>query len=152
MKCINCSKADLLRGTVPLAVTVAGVEFTSELPGQRCPSCDYSTVHGPAAVRFELLVAAELVKRGHRSGASFKFMRKALGMKATEIAEVFNVAPETVSRWENGQREVDWPEFMLLGFLVDDKLAGRTTTLSRLKALAEPAQEAKVTIPFQAAS
>lgn len=72
-------------------------------------------------------------------------------MKATEIAEAFNVAPETVSRWENDQREVDWPEFMLLGFLVDDKLAGRTTTLSRLKALADPAQEARVTIPFQAA-
>jgi hypothetical protein len=39
---------------------------------------------------------------------------------------------------------------MLLGFLVDDKLAGRTTTLSRLKALAEPDQEGRVTIPFQA--
>jgi len=72
-------------------------------------------------------------------------------MKATEIAQAFNVAPETVSRWENDQREVDWPEFMLLGFLVDDKLAGRTTTLSRLKALAEPSPEDKVTIPFQAA-
>jgi hypothetical protein len=40
---------------------------------------------------------------------------------------------------------------MLLGSLVDDKLAGRTTTLTRLKALAEPAQEVRVTIPFQAA-
>ncbi|HET7506698.1 MAG TPA: helix-turn-helix transcriptional regulator [Kofleriaceae bacterium] len=79
-------------------------------------------------------------------------MRKALGMKAIELAQAFNVAPETISRWENGQREVDWPEFMLLGFLIDDKLAGRTTTLSRLQALAEPAQEAgRVTIPFQAA-
>lgn len=151
MKCINCGKADLIRGTVPLAVTVAGVEFATELPGRRCPTCGYSTVHGPAAVRFELLVAAELVKRGLRGGASFKFMRKALGMKATEIAQAFNVAPETISRWENDQREVDWPEFMLLGFLVDDKLAGCTTTLSRLQALADPAPEGRVTIPFQVA-
>lgn len=151
MKCINCGKAELIRGAVPLAVTVAGVEFATELPGRRCSTCGYSTVNGPAAVRFELLVAAELAKRGIRGGASFKFMRKALGMKATELAEAFNVAPETVSRWENDQREVDWPEFMLLGFLVDDKLAGRTTTLTRLEALAEPAQEGRVTIPFQAA-
>lgn len=151
MKCIHCSKADLVQGAVPHAVTVAGVEFAAELPGRRCPTCGYSTVNGPAAVHFELLVAAELVKRGLRSGESFKFMRKALGMKATEIAAAFNVAPETVSRWETGQREVDWPEFMLLGFLVDDKLAGRTTTLTRLQALAEPAQEVKVTIPFQVA-
>lgn len=151
MKCIHCGKADLVQGTVPHAVTVAGVEFTAELPGQRCPACGYSTVHGPAAIRFELLVAAELVKRGLRSGESFKFMRKALGMKATEIAAAFNVAPETVSRWETGQREVDWPEFMLLGFLVEDKLAGRTTTLDRLQSLAEPVQEPRVVIPFQAA-
>ena len=151
MKCINCGKAELIRGVVPLAVTVAGIEFATELPGRRCPSCGYSTVNGPAAVRFELLVAAELMKRGIRGGASFKFMRKALGMKATEIAQAFNVAPETISRWENDQREVDWPEFMLLGSLVDDKLAGRTTTLTRLKALAEPAQEVRVTIPFLAA-
>ena len=150
MTCIHCDKADLIRGAVPHAVTVAGVEFATELPGRRCPRCGHSTVNGPAAVRFDLLVAAELVKRGLRSGDSFRFMRKALGMKAIEIAEAFNVAPETVSRWENGQREVDGPEFMLLGFLVDDKLAGRTTTLSRLKALAEPDQEGRVTIPFQA--
>jgi putative zinc finger/helix-turn-helix YgiT family protein len=151
MKCIHCGKADLVQGAVPHAVTVAGVEFDAELPGRRCPVCGYSTVNGPAAVRFELLVAAELVKRGLRSGDSFKFMRKALGMKAIEIAAAFNVAPETVSRWETSQREVDWPEFMLLGFLVDDKLAGRTTTLARLKALEEPVQEARVLIPFQAA-
>ena len=151
MKCVNCGNADLVRGVVPLAVTVASVEFASELPGRRCPACGYSTVNGPAAVRFELLIAAELVARGLRGGAAFKFMRKALGMKAAELAQAFNVAPETISRWENDQREVDWPEFMLMGFLVDDKLAGRTTTLSRLKALAEPAQEGKVTIPFRAA-
>jgi hypothetical protein len=40
---------------------------------------------------------------------------------------------------------------MLLGFLVDDKLAGRTTTLSRLRALAEPEQTGRVRIPFRAA-
>lgn len=115
------------------------------------PSCGYSTVNGSAAIRFELLVAAELVKRGLRSGESFKFMRKALGMKATEVAAAFNVAAETVSRWETGQRDVDWPEFMLLGFLVDDELVGRTTTLDRLQSLAEPTQESRVVIPFQAA-
>lgn len=151
MKCINCGQADLVGGTVPHAVTIAEVEFAAELPGRRCPACGYSTVNGSAAVRFDLLVAEELFKRGLRSGASFKFMRKALGMKAAEIAHAFNVAPETISRWENGQREVDWPEFMLLGFLVDDKLAGRTTTLSRLRALAEPEQTGRVRIPFRAA-
>ena len=151
MKCINCGQSDLVRGAVPFTLTVGEVEFVTELPGRRCSACGYSTVNGPAAVRFELLAADELFRRGLRSGASFRFMRKALGMKAAEIADAFNVAPETVSRWENGQREVDWPEFMLLGFLVDDKLAGRTTTLARLRALAEPEQAGRITIPFKAA-
>ena len=151
MKCVSCGKTDLIRGAVSHAVTVAGVEFATELPGQRCPACKYSTVNGPAAARFELLVANELFTRGLRGGASFRFMRKALGMKAIDIAQALNVAPETISRWENDQREVDWPEFMVLGFLVDDKLASRTTTLSRLRALADPARPDRVVIPYRAA-
>ena len=55
----------------------------------------------------------------------------------------------TISRWENGQREVDWPEFMVMGFLVDDKLAGRTTVLARAKALAEPQTNRYVRLRFQ---
>lgn len=151
MKCTNCGKADLQRGTVPMSITVSGVEFSTELPGQQCPSCDFATVNGPAGARFELLVAAELVKRGLRSGESFRFMRKALGMRATELAHAFNVAAETVSRWETGRREVDWPEFMLLGYLVDDKLAGRATALERLKALADPVDERRVKLRYSAA-
>lgn len=76
-------------------------------------------------------------------------MRKALGMKAAEVAEVMNVAAETISRWENGQRELDWPEFMLMGVLVDDKLAGRTTLLARAKALAEPQTDRYVRLRFR---
>ena len=91
------------------------------------------------------------MKRGLRSGESFKFIRKALGMKATELARVMNVAAETVSRWETAQREVDWPEFMLLGFLVDDKLAGRSTVLARAKALAKPQAAQRVRLRFQPA-
>ena len=149
MKCFNCGSATFKRGPVPIAITVGGVEFAGEVPGGRCSSCDASTVNGEASARFELQVAAELAPRGLRSGEAFRFMRKALGMKAAELAEVMNVAAETLSRWENGQREVDWPEFMVLGFLVDDKLAGRTTVLARAKALAEPQTNRYVRLRFQ---
>lgn len=151
MKCPHCGEAALKRARVPHSITVAGTEFASDLPGQRCPGCGSSTVEGAAGVRFELLVAAELVTRGLRSGESFKFIRKALGMKAAELARIMNVAPETVSRWETAQRDVDWPEFMLLGFLVDDKLAGRSTVLARAQALAEPQAARLVRLRFQPA-
>lgn len=149
MKCPECGKADLKRATVALSITVAGVEFGTELPGQQCPKCDASTVSGPAGMRFELQVAAELVARGLRNGESFRFMRKALGMKASDLAKLMNVAPETLSRWETSQREVDWPEFMLLGCLVDDKLTGRTTVLDRARALEDPREEKRVRLPYK---
>jgi DNA-binding transcriptional regulator YiaG len=44
-----------------------------------------------------VLQQAELV-----TGAELKFARKALGLRQTELAEQLGVAPETVSRWENG--------------------------------------------------
>lgn len=138
MKCFNCGKATFKHGQVPFTLTVADVEFATELPGGQCASCSGRAIDGDAAARFELQVAAELVGRGLRSGETFRFMRKALGMKAADLAQVMNVAAETLSRWENDQREVDWPEFLLLGALVDDKLADRTTVLARARALAEP--------------
>lgn len=105
-------------------------------------------MNGDAGARFELQVAAELVARGVRSGETFRIMRKALGMKASEGARVMNVDAETISRWENGQRDVDWPEFMVLGALVDDKLASQTTILERAKALAEPQTSRYVQLRF----
>lgn len=149
MKCFNCGEPTFKRGVVPIAVTVGVVEFAGDVPGGKCSSCGASTVNGEAGARLELQVAAELVPRGLRSGAAFRFMRKGLGMKAAEVAEVMNVAAETISRWENGQRELDWPEFMLMGVLVDDKLAGRTTLLARAKALAEPQTDRYVRLRFR---
>ena len=151
MKCASCGANALKRAKVPTAIKVAGSEFVSELPGRRCTKGLVATVEGAAGARYELLVAAELVKRGLRGGDTFRFIRKALGMRAADLARVMNVAAETVSRWETAQREVDWPEFLLLGALVDDKLAGRTTVLSRAEALASPHGARRVRLRFQPA-
>lgn len=109
MKCPSCGASALKRAKVPTAITVAGSEFVSELPGRRCAKCHVATVEGAAGARYELLVAAELVKRGLRGGDTFRFIRKALGMRAADLARVMNVAPETVSRWETAQRESTGP-------------------------------------------
>src|SRR5262249_34268170 len=36
------------------------------------------------------------------SGEEIRFLRKALGMKAVDLAKFLDVTPETFSRWENG--------------------------------------------------
>ncbi|HCF56532.1 MAG TPA: hypothetical protein DFS52_00855 [Myxococcales bacterium] len=34
-------------------------------------------------------------------------MRRALGLRSRDLAELLDVSPETVSRWENATRPVD---------------------------------------------
>lgn len=51
------------------------------------------------------LIAAAAVARvmlpTKLNGTEIKFLRKAIGMPAKNLAEILNVRPETVSRWEN---------------------------------------------------
>ena len=54
--------------------------------------------------RMEAEEAAAIVKRGIRSGQEFRCVRKVAGFRANEIATMFDVTPETVSRWESGKQ------------------------------------------------
>ncbi len=56
--------------------------------------------------RQEQALAAALVERGIRAGNEFALVRKAAGLKSVEVAELFGVRPETVSRWEHGDGEI----------------------------------------------
>jgi DNA-binding XRE family transcriptional regulator len=116
----------------PFRVRVSGVSSV------RCESCGKSFLSGPDLGRAELLAGAEAVARGLRDGATFKFVRKALGLRAVELGELLDVSAETVSRWENGHRAAERSVWNTLADLVADKLGGRTVTLARLKALAKP--------------
>jgi DNA-binding transcriptional regulator YiaG len=40
------------------------------------------------------------------SGAELRFVRKALGLRQTELAEHLGVRPETISRWETGAEAI----------------------------------------------
>jgi len=39
-------------------------------------------------------------------GKEFKFLRKAIGIKAVDLANFLSVAPETLSRWENDKEPI----------------------------------------------
>jgi transcriptional regulator with XRE-family HTH domain len=72
--------------------------------------------------------------RGLRDGGTFKFIRKALGLRASELGDLLDVSPETVSRWENSHRAAERSVWNTLADLVSDKLHGTKTTLDRLTA------------------
>jgi DNA-binding transcriptional regulator YiaG len=67
--------------------------------------------------RQEQELAAALVERGVRTGPEFALVRKAAGFRAVEIAELFGVRPETVSRWEHGEGEIPRTAAFALGQL-----------------------------------
>ena len=82
--------------------------------------------------RQEVSAAHALVTRGIRTGVEFKFVRKVVGLRATEVAEMLDVRPETMSRWERG--ELDLPR--LAAFALGELLEHPKLTRQKLEAFA----------------
>lgn len=137
-RCVECGSHALTEGEVTEARTVAGRTFTAQMPATICADCKASYVSGPDLERFDLSVARALADVGEHSGEAVRFMRAALGMTAVELGKLLDVAPETVSRWENDKHAIPPSVVGVLAALADDRLAGRTTTLLRLRAQLEP--------------
>lgn len=139
-KCVMCGAKGLSDGVTAHEFTVSGVRFVvEEVPAEICTSCNESYVADDDLARAELTIAAELARRGIRTGEAFRFMRKALGLKSNALAELFDLQPETVTRWEKGTQTLDPRAFALLGSVVVDRLAGREElALERLRALRAP--------------
>ena len=55
----------------------------------------------------EVAIAVARATVPHKlTGKEIRFLRKALGMKATDLAHFLDVTPETVSRWENDRERI----------------------------------------------
>jgi DNA-binding XRE family transcriptional regulator len=136
-RCVSCRSSDVreIREAVevrvpsspePLVVRVRGVSAI------KCGACGEAALDGGDLRRAELLAGAEAMARGLRDGSTFQFIRKALGMHASELGSLLDVSPETISRWENGHRTAERSVWNTLADLVTDKLQGTNTTRTRL--------------------
>lgn len=137
-RCFNCKSTELVAAEHEDRIEVSGHRFTRSLPVMRCTRCGEETTKGQDIEAFELEVAAELARHGELPADAFKYMRRTLGMKAAELAELLDVAPETISRWENDKQTIERRAAALLSSMVLDKVEGRTSTLDRLRALMKP--------------
>ena len=113
MQCPTCKQDTLAawQGTI----TRMGVEIVAH--GQHCSSCGEQLFDYEELGRQDALIADAIVERGVRTGAEFAFVRKSAGLKAIEVAELFGVRPETVSRWEHGESEIPRTAAYALGQL-----------------------------------
>jgi DNA-binding XRE family transcriptional regulator len=116
------------------------VEFQAQMQGFECPACRMAFEVGSTSERFELAVAREIIGMGISAGGLLKFVRKALGFRATELAELLDKTPETVSHWENDRSQPERSVWVALADMVDDRLEGKSTTRKRLEVFARPNQ------------
>ena len=127
------------RGTTLEDLSIEGRTFKAELGADVCQSCGEALVTADELGRFEVAVAVELARGGAQSGEAIKFMRKAVGLRARALAELLDIAPETLSRWETGADDRTAPRayVVMLEAAVLEHAAGSSATLDRLRALRE---------------
>ncbi|HWU86525.1 MAG TPA: type II TA system antitoxin MqsA family protein [Kofleriaceae bacterium] len=114
MRCPNCRQEDTLREWKGKTERL-GIELDAR--GLRCSSCGEAVFDWEESGRQERALAAALVERGIRKGNEFALVRKAAGLRGVEVAELFGVRPETVSRWEHGDGEIPRTAAYALGQL-----------------------------------
>lgn len=119
-RCTECGSDRLVEGLEQDTLTLAEQTFTAEVPAVRCEACGAVFFDGPALGDFERAAARELAQRGPATAETFRFMRKAIGMRAADLAEMLDVTPETISRWETGKLPMSRTTWLTLSSLVLD--------------------------------
>lgn len=127
MKCTKCGNRTERRA-VGIAIDAAGRKFTRSVPADVCVSCGESFIEANALARAELEAAQALADAGVVSAETFRYMREALGFTAREFGMEIDVAPETISRWENKERPLGRLAWATLAAMVRDRLNGDERT------------------------
>jgi DNA-binding transcriptional regulator YiaG len=133
-KCPNCS-GRLAASRQEQEHRVAGRSFAVTVAVTACRKCGLVLLAAKSLERGLLKVACELARRGPMAGPAFRFMRKALALSAVATAGLLDVTPETISRWENGQRPLDRGAWLTLGTLVLERAGCAPEMMQRITAL-----------------
>jgi DNA-binding transcriptional regulator YiaG len=142
-RCYQCDSEKLAIKNLPDEMEVAGVNFLADVPTTVCENCGAATISSRALGSFELAIARKLGQLGVREGEAFRFMRKAIGKRAMDLAQELDSTPETISRWENGHAEIEPRAFLLLASMVEDKIRGTHTTEELIRALHDKPKKPK---------
>jgi putative zinc finger/helix-turn-helix YgiT family protein len=133
----GCLTVEGATATVSVELLEPAVSVTVSVPARRCPRCETVLVDEAVRTRSHLAASSELADLGVHTGDSLRHMRKALGLRAADLARLLDVRPETISHWETGKAPPNRAAFAALAAMVEDALDGRTTTRDRLARLAD---------------
>ncbi len=145
MRCPSCRSTSFKDLTGAQRMVVAGRTFEANLPKLQCRACRTQIIHTDVVKAFEWEIAQVLARNGPVSAASFRFLRRQLGLTHEALADLLGVAADgTISRWENGHVEIARATWFALASLVLDQAEGHTAVRDRLRALRRPPPKAIV--------
>jgi DNA-binding transcriptional regulator YiaG len=133
--------------TAPLSDAVAGRRFHADLPAEECVECGDVSFASKSLSTWEDAIAAELARTEPVNGESFKFIRKSLLLSGQTLAELLDVTPTQLSRWEHGKAAVGRATWALVAAMLLEKIAGRSDTMDRLRAVTKR-QPKRVSVTF----
>jgi putative zinc finger/helix-turn-helix YgiT family protein len=133
--------------TLSAEFPTCGFAASVGVPGRQCTKCKETYVAGSVKHDFELAVARELANLGVHAGEAIRHMRKALGLRASDLAQLLDLTPETISHWETGKVRINRAAFVALGAMIQDASEGRTTTRDRLATLGDERPYPRVLSP-----
>jgi len=137
-RCPSCKVGKLQSRTIERSRRVAGHVFTARLPARVCVACGESFFADATVSNFDLLVGARMAEAGVTDAEALKFMRKVTGLNGKQFAELLEVRPETVSRWEKDKRPIDRATYAVIRQLLFDRMHGSSETADYLRSLRRP--------------
>lgn len=117
MKCARCgASTETKRATPrsPFHYTFSGLQnvYLCGITLHRCSGCHTVSPVIPRPAELNRVIADTIARKpSPLKGEEIRFLRKNLGIPAKELAAIFGIAPETLSRIENGAREGLKPGF-----------------------------------------
>lgn len=136
-RCVLCG-GKVVAGPQRIERAIAGHTFRAEVKGGRCAACGEGYYEASGLGAFEREIALRLAEAGQIDGEAIRWIRKQAGIAAKDLAELLEVRPETVSRWERGTRPIDRASFAVLYGLLVEQSRARPTVRVLLEQLRQP--------------
>jgi len=107
MRCLECGTNTKAHRSLEYQYTESGLTnvVLSGITVHTCEKCHATYPELPAVQSLHAAIAkAFLFRRGALCGEEVRFLRKEMGIKAKDFAEMLGVTKVAVSRWEHSQR------------------------------------------------
>src|SRR2546427_10147033 len=142
-QCPACGKTTFEAATYAARRDLDGRRFTAAVPARKGTSGGELLISGPGIAAFERAITLELARGGDVGAEGFRWLRKAAGLRAVRLAELLDVTPMQVPRWENGRKPLERRAVALVSALAVEQLEGKAATLAVLEALADSKKRPK---------